>query len=308
MTPVSVLVPVTFENFDPAAYLQANPDVAKAGVDPRKHFRKFGHREGRRQLNPDFQSAGAEMRRCKFARFKPYLDLEPGADTFPVSVGRHYDLSEYQTEGANGDFGPFVQEVAAHPGLLYLDLGCGFRHTVYENCLYLEVYPSLTADLVVTPNTAYPIQDGTFDGIGCFAVLEHTRRPWELVQEIRRMLKPGGQVWIDWPFLQPVHGYPSHYFNATREGLRTTFEDAGFVLKSIDTWHFQGLDHTITWAMNELMRNLPPAARKRVGKMRVSDLLAHRPEDEFWRALVSLVDNATRERLACGNTLIATLP
>lgn len=33
--------------FDAQLYLAANPDVAKAGVDPRLHYHKFGRREGR---------------------------------------------------------------------------------------------------------------------------------------------------------------------------------------------------------------------------------------------------------------------
>jgi hypothetical protein len=34
-------------DFDPAAYLKANPDVAAAKADPRKHYLDFGYREGR---------------------------------------------------------------------------------------------------------------------------------------------------------------------------------------------------------------------------------------------------------------------
>ena len=36
------------DNFDASAYLEANPDVAKAGVDPARHYLEFGRREGRR--------------------------------------------------------------------------------------------------------------------------------------------------------------------------------------------------------------------------------------------------------------------
>lgn len=35
-------------DFDPEAYLKANPDVAAAGADPVEHWLEFGHREGRR--------------------------------------------------------------------------------------------------------------------------------------------------------------------------------------------------------------------------------------------------------------------
>lgn len=134
-------------------------------------------------------------------------------------------------ESANPGFGPFDAEMKANPDKLYMDLGCGRREEKLDNCLYLEVYPSVSADFVVEPNCLYPIRSGSLDGIGCFAVLEHCRKPWQVVAEITRMLKPGGKAFIDWRFLQPVHGFPSHFFNTTREGLRSIFEDNGLAVE-----------------------------------------------------------------------------
>jgi SAM-dependent methyltransferase len=306
---IDVLVPVTERNFNPKAYLAANPDVAAAGVDPLLHFRKFGLQEGRRQFAGDYLTASMAFRREKFRRFSEILTCAVAADTFPIkATGEHVEASAYEIESANGNFGPFVAEVVANPERNYLDLGCGLRHTVFSNCLYLEIYPSLTADLVVDPGSPYPIIDESFDGIGCFAVLEHTRKPWEVVSEIRRMLKRGGKVWIDWPFLQPVHGYPSHYFNATREGLRSIFEDQGFKIAQVDTLSHQGADHTITWLLGSLMRQLSPQARKKLGGMCVADLLSTRPGDSFWADIMAGLDEKGRMSLACGNVLTATKP
>ena len=218
---------VTEDNFDPEAYLLANPDVLDAGLDPRRHYEEYGRHEERRQLSSEGFS-----RRHKYARFRhllaPPYDAQ-ASETFPIVTSTaHFDLSSYAKESANPGFGPFDEVLAANPDKFYMDLGCGFRDKTFHNCLYLEVYNSRTADLIVEPNCLYPIRSGSLDGIGCFAVLEHTRKPWQVVGEMRRMLKPGGMVFIDWPFLQPVHGYPSHFFNATREGLRSVFEDNGF--------------------------------------------------------------------------------
>ena len=41
--------------------------------------------------------------------------------------------------------------------------------------------------------------------------------------EIRRVLKPGGTVWIETAFMQPMHADPGHYFNMTIQGLLRTF-------------------------------------------------------------------------------------
>lgn len=306
--PLDMYETIEPERFDPERYMLANVDLQRAGVDGREHYEAFGKNEGRRQIS-EAVMPGSAYRRHKFERFRHALDLTatPGSAAFPIFTGeRHFTLTEYQAESANALLPAFEAALQAEPAGRYLDLGCGMRDRVFENCLYLEVYPSLTADIIVDANEPYPIQDRSLDGIGCFAVLEHCRRPWEIVSEISRMLKPGGRVWIDWPFLQPVHGYPSHFFNATRQGLRTIFEDAGFAVTAVDTLAHQGPDATIAWVLGELLRRMPETARANVEGMRVKDLLAQPTQGPVWTDLLRQVPAAVIEEFACGNTLIAT--
>lgn len=304
---IDVFVVPTTETFVPELYLLANADVANAGVDARAHFAERGAAENRKQINPLLLS-GSTYRTQKFERFHDQLKLDGAhhGGTFPVRVGEtSLTLSDYQSESANHDFPAFVDAVASNPGKLYLDLGCGLRRRVFENCLYLEVYPSISADLIVEPTCEYPIADNAMDGIGCFAVLEHTRKPWLVVDEIRRMLKPGGKVWIDWPFLQPVHGYPSHYFNATREGLRSIFEDRGFAIDELVTGDHEAPDATINWILGGFLQTLPEWERERVQEMKVRELLAYSPRSPFWKHLLSRIDDTARSTFACGNYLVA---
>jgi SAM-dependent methyltransferase len=278
MSFIDVLISPENGGLNASAYLLANPDVAAAAVDPHAHFSAYGKREGRLQVNPILLNSASDYRRNKFALFAPLLDSSFKATEFPRSMDdSHFTMSDYRVESANGDFGSFVEEVIANPRNLYLDLGCGLRRQVQHNCLYLEVYPSISADIIVPPTCKYPIRANVFDGIVCSAVLEHVRKPWTVVDEIRRMLKPGGKVWIDWPFLQPVHGYPSHFFNATREGLRSIFEDAGFKCDDIGTWGHQGPDFTLSMVLGGLALSLPELM-----DMTVRDLLRHQPASEFW--------------------------
>jgi SAM-dependent methyltransferase len=65
----------------------------------------------------------------------------------------------------------------------------------------------------------------TFDAVFSIAVLEHVRNPFRCAAEIARVLKSGGELYCCIPFLQPLHGYPHHYFNATPQGARRLFED-----------------------------------------------------------------------------------
>jgi SAM-dependent methyltransferase len=313
---VEVFERPTAESFVEANYRLANPDVdaaAAAGRSARRHFERHGQGEGRLQIARAFMEERSLRNRRRFERFAPLLVPDPGglrhlgeAGAFPLAFGAgHHDHADYQAESANAGFGPFEAEVRAHPERLYLDVGCGLRSAVADNCLYLEVYPSLTADLVVEPGRPYPIASDSLDGIGCFAVLEHVGEPWAVAAELRRMLKPGGLLYVDWPFLQPVHGYPSHFYNATRYGLERMFAD-GFEQLELDTFPNQGPDHTVTWILAELARGLPegPAKRALMGRT-VAELIATPPGDPFWREVMAALPAQTRLALACGNTLVA---
>jgi len=309
MNYLEVFIPATRQNFEPRAYLLANPDVAAAKVDPLKHMVENGKQEQRRLVNPELMP-NSSYRKQKYKRFSEILNLSglaTKAASFPLTLGRqHFSIDEYQSESANHEFPAFAAEVISNPNKLYLDLGCGLRNRVHKNCLYLEVYPSLAADVIVEPTCLYPVKSKSLDGIGCFAVLEHTKQPWLVVTEIHRMLKPGGKAWIDWPFLQPVHGYPSHYFNATREGVESVFADAGFKIDASETGDHEGPDHTISWILGHLVQALPAALQEKVQAMTVGDLLRQSPRNEFWNELMGSIDDRTRSQFACGNNIVAT--
>jgi SAM-dependent methyltransferase len=309
----------TDDNFDEQPYLLANPDVARhvaAGGDAWDHFDRHGRKEGRRQLTPQAAGLSAPRNARKYQRFAPLLDNARGAGgqfrflrdqgAFPVAYGDgSHALEDYEAESANPGFTDFVDEVRGHPERLYLDVGCGRRSRRYDNCLYLDVYPSPSADIVMQPACRYPIASGSLDGIGCFAVLEHVEEPWTAAAEFRRMLKPGGLVFIDYPFLVPVHGYPSHFYNATRAGLGRLFDD-GFERILLDTLDNQTPDHALHWQINGLVGAIDdPALRDEVQAMTLGALCAEPPGGPFWQRVLAAIPADARSTFAAGNTLIA---
>jgi SAM-dependent methyltransferase len=309
----------TPENFDEELYLLANGDVARAvanGGSALAHFRRHGQFEGRRQAIRSVEDR-QQRQSERFARFRHVLDPQAGEggefrflerpNAFPVAYGSDaYDLDKYEGESANAAFHGFTADLRAHPDQLFLDVGCGRRSRIEPNCLYLEVYRSSSADVVMEPSCRYPIASSSLDGIGCFAVLEHVRRPWEAAAEFHRILKPGGRIYIDWPFLQPVHGYPSHFYNATREGLRAMFADA-FDIRQLDTLGYQTPDHTLSWILRSATEALAGTeVGERLLNMRVADLVREPAGSATWQEIVSAMPASTVESLACGNTLIAT--
>ena len=194
---INVVEIATLENFFESGYLMFNPDVKKAGVDAFDHFSRYGKAENRKQFTKEIIDQ-SPYRMSKYNLFKDIIIWPENhkSQRFPVLLtDSQYDLCIYEGESMNEGFGPFIDDVKAYPNKLFLDLGCGLRNKCYSNCLYLEVYPSVSADLVIEADKSIPILDSSFDAVGCFNVLEHTRRPWEVSREIYRILKPGGKIY-----------------------------------------------------------------------------------------------------------------
>jgi SAM-dependent methyltransferase/uncharacterized protein YbaR (Trm112 family) len=68
-----------------------------------------------------------------------------------------------------------------------------------------------------------PFQAETFDCVIAQAVLEHVVDPQQCVSEIYRVLKPGGFVYSEIPFMQQVHGGAYDFTRYTLSGHRRLF-------------------------------------------------------------------------------------
>ncbi len=78
-----------------------------------------------------------------------------------------------------------------------------------------------------------PFADQTFTAVFCLEVLEHVPRPAQVMQEIARVLQPGGQAYISMPFLYPLHDAPYDFQRYTAYGLRRDAENAGLEVVQI---------------------------------------------------------------------------
>ncbi len=78
-----------------------------------------------------------------------------------------------------------------------------------------------------------PFPDGSFDAAFCSQVLEHERRPGQILAELGRVLVPGGALVLTAPHLSRLHDAPDDYFRFTRYGLRALCEDAGLRVEKV---------------------------------------------------------------------------
>jgi hypothetical protein len=71
---------------------------------------------------------------------------------------------------------------------------------------------------------------GSVDAVIACSVFEHIRKPWLAAQEISKILKPNGVVFVQTHQTFPIHAHPHDYWRFSREAMETLFDDeAGFI-------------------------------------------------------------------------------
>lgn len=123
----------------------------------------------------------------------------------------------------------FSRSAAKEGGKVVLDLGCGSKpyeslFSFSDKFVGFDVEKNDRVD-VVGFNWNLPFRDNEFDVLISTQVLEHTAKITETVQEIKRVVKPGGLVYISVPLTFPEHGIPYDFYRFTRYGLMEVFKD-----------------------------------------------------------------------------------
>lgn len=64
-----------------------------------------------------------------------------------------------------------------------------------------------------------PVKDNSLDCVLLLDVAEHLLDADKAIDEIRRILKPGGECFVHIPFLYPLHDEPNDYTRWTKHGI-----------------------------------------------------------------------------------------
>jgi hypothetical protein len=310
--PVSVLV--TEQNFDEEMYLASNPDVAEAIRDgrltsARTHFEVFAEKEQRRIR--DTRSIEA-MRVRKMDRLRPFLEFSlphtwQGAKANFLTDELRKEAGIFQTDNVSSNrYDSEVEKIIqTHAEGLILDCGAGLRDTYFDNVINFEIVDYDTTD-VLGVGEQLPFKTNTFDAVISVAVLEHVRNPFECAREISRVLKPGGQLYCCVPFLQPLHGYPNHYFNATHQGIQRLFEET-LEVQSISVPPSTHPIWSLTWILKTWADGLPEAVRSEFLSLPLSTFL-HDPQQLLPRAFCGLLPKEEQLKIASATVLKASKP
>lgn len=83
---------------------------------------------------------------------------------------------------------------------------------LFKNCEYKSFdFDATTGADIVGDIHAIPLADNTIDAIICSSVLEHVKNPVQAAKELKRILKPGGQIFFYVPSIYPYHARKGHY-------------------------------------------------------------------------------------------------
>lgn len=301
------------DNFDETLYLKSNPDVAASVVAGhftcgKEHFLNHGKAEKRKIRYSEERIK--EARRVKLERLQPLLradmkvTLKGGKLNFLTSeLQKAMHIVKTDNISAHGYSGKVTDIISRNE--LVLDCGCGRRPEYFPNVVNYEIVDYDTTDILGV-GERLPFRDNSFDAVVSIAVLEHVRDPFACAREISRVLKPGGELYCSIPFLQPYHGYPHHYFNATHQGIRRLFEDD----LEIENVNSDGAGHpifTLHWLLRSWVHGLPEADKKRFKSMSVGEILGSEPDAFLSHSIANLNRQALME-LACSFEMTAKKP
>lgn len=115
-----------------------------------------------------------------------------------------------------------------------IDVGGG-KNSLYRDLLpanldydSLNIDPKIEPTFLIVPDEKFPIADGVYDTCICLNTLEHVYDARFVLDEIYRIMKPGGVVHITVPWIFRVHGHPDDYFRGTPSWWRETLSRVGF--------------------------------------------------------------------------------
>jgi SAM-dependent methyltransferase len=91
-----------------------------------------------------------------------------------------------------------------------------------------------------------PFEDGAFGAVLAMSTFEHVPRFWRAFDEVRRVLRPDGALFVSCPFYFHIHAHPNDYWRFTPQALHLMLHDYP---QRIVGWHGPARRPANVWAL-----------------------------------------------------------
>ena len=176
------------------------------------------------------------------------------------------DSSNIVTHENVKEFIDLVKSISDSPKVLIIgsgEVGEGVNFMIDDNEISLvgiDVYENDHVNIVADAHYL-PFAKNSFDGVWIQAVLEHCVMPYDVVEQIHRILKPEGIVYAETPFMQQVHEAAFDFTRYTVLGHRYLFRD----FEAIKIGGNRGSDVVLSWSVNYFIFSI--SKNKLLGKI-----------------------------------------
>jgi len=170
----------------------------------------------------------------------------------------------------------FLKEEAEKlPDDIYiLDVGAGkrtyeelFKRQKYQSCDVKDGFYKHSHDFFCKSDDI-PQPNETYHAVILTQVLEHVPNPYKALNEIYRILKPGGIILASAPLNSPLHGEPWHFFHFTHYALLKLAEESNLEIIQIEKigGSFWNLGRWLPSTLKNLLKQWDPGRARRRGQ------------------------------------------
>lgn len=167
-----------------------------------KELQKYISSSDGRSMVDEYDKKGSYLKLYKAAR-----RLTGGGSDFHIPVTDKFNRI-IDSAGADGKV---------------LEIGSGTRR-FHEKIINFDINAFENVDIVGN-GARLPFLNESIDAIFILAVLEHTRQPQMVIQECFRVLKKGGIIYSEVPFVFRYHSYPTDFWRYSLQGQEELFHD-----------------------------------------------------------------------------------
>jgi len=212
----------------------------------------------------------------------------------PIMFPDNDEISEGRLELSRNTYTTLAETIIKKSKLV-LNCGAGYPPTAYPNVVELDLSP-LPSTHICGTGESLPFKDEVFDGFISRAVIEHVKNPFAYANEAYRVLKKGGEIFVDSAFLQPLHAYPNHYFNTTRDGLELLF--SAFKKTQSGVADYQHPKVALKWFLETYLEGLEEGDKGAIMEMTIKEVLKNLSEKNS--TPLDRLRQRFQEKIACG--------